>query len=68
MKQGREYDGFWIRIASGDISPSCTQSLFMTAVTPLTASFREALSGGGMGSLGTGGLFSQGYIKVFPKY
>jgi len=57
MKQGREYEGVWIRIALGDISPSCAQSLFMTAVTPLTTSFSEALSGGGMGSLGTGGLF-----------
>ena len=62
------YEGDRIRIGLGDISPSCTNSLFMTAVTPVTASFREALSGGVMGSLGTGGLFSRGYIEVFPKF
>ena len=66
MEQGREYEGVWIRIASADVSPLCTHSQFMTAVTPLTASFKEALSGGVMGSLETGGPFSRGYIEVFP--
>ena len=66
MKQGRVYKGVCIRIASHDIYPLCTHSLFMIVVTPLTASFREALSGGVMGSLGTGGPFSRGYIEVFP--
>ena len=65
MKQGRVYKGVCIRIALHDISPSCTHSLFVTAVTPLTASSREALSRGVMGSLETGGLFSRAYIEVF---
>ena len=60
--------GIEFELLSSDISPSCTHSLFMTVVTPLTASCREALSGGVIGSLGTGGLFSRGYIKVFPKF
>ena len=68
MKQGSVHEGVGIQIDSGNISLSCTQSLFMMAVTPLTASFREALSGGVMGSLGTGGLFSRGYIEVFSKF
>ena len=68
MKQGRVYKGVCNRIALSDISPSHIHSLFMTAVTPLTASCKEALSGEVTGSLGTGGLFSHGYIEVFPKF
>ena len=68
MKQGRVYKGVCNRIASSDISPSCTHSLFMIAITPLMASCKEALSGGVTGSLGTGGLFSRGYIEVLLKF
>ena len=66
MKQGIVYKGVCNRIASVDISPSCTHSLFMTAATRLMASCKEALFGGVTGSLGTGGLLSHGYIEVFP--
>ena len=60
--------GIEFELLSSDISTSCTHSLFMTVVTPLTASFREDLSRGATGFLGTGGLFSRGYIEVFPKF